>query len=56
MASGKGDFLFTEKISESQYPLGAKNEVLDWVFKLGFDCILDSRNRKFYRTLRIGSK
>ena len=47
--------MVTEEISKSQYPLGAKNGVLDWVFKLGFDCVLDSKNRKFYRTLRIGS-
>jgi len=55
MAGGKGDFVVTKEISKSQHSLGEKNGVLDRVFKLGFDCILDSGNRRFSRTLRIGS-
>jgi hypothetical protein len=35
--------------------MGEENGLLDWFLKFGFDCILDSKNRKFYVTLRIGS-
>jgi len=55
MASGKRDLMAAKEISEGQYSVGAKNGLLDWFLKLGFDCILDAKNREFHRTLRIGS-
>ena len=45
-----------EEISATKYALGKKDGVLDWFFKSGSYCFLDSENRKFSRTLRIGSK
>ena len=47
--------MVAEKVSKAKYALGEKNGVLDWFFEFGFDRFLDSENRKFYRTLRIGS-
>lgn len=45
----------TKKISKVEYSLGKKNGLLDWLFEPRSDSFLDSENRKFYRTLRIGS-
>lgn len=45
----------TEKISEVEYSLGKKNGVLEWLFESKLDLFLDTENRKFSWTLRIGS-
>ena len=45
----------TEKISEIEYPLGKKSGVLEWLFESKLDLFLDTENRKFFGTLRIGS-
>lgn len=46
--------MVAEEISAAKYALGKKDGVLDGFFKSGSYCFLDSENRKFSRTLRIG--
>ncbi len=47
--------MVTEKISQVEYSLGKKNGLLDRHFEPRIDSFLDSENRKFLATLRIGS-